>query len=122
LDEKPYNIKRRCYQFSKKIVQFVSNTKFERIHFSIFDQLIRSGTSIGANIIEAKSGSSTKDFKNFYTISLKSANETKYWLCLTRDIILSEEKDYINKLISEADDCQRSSLQLLLTFKSSFDF
>jgi len=81
LDEKPYNIKHRRYQFSKEIVQFVSAAKFERIHFSIFDQLIRSGTSIGANIVEAKSGSSTKDFRNFYTIALKSANETKYWLC-----------------------------------------
>jgi four helix bundle protein len=117
LDEKPYNIKHRCYQFSKEIVQFVSSAKFERIHFSIFDQLIRSGTSIGANIIEAKSGSSTKDFKNFYTISLKSANETKYWLCLIRDTILIEEKDIINKLIVEADELSKIIASIIINLQ-----
>jgi four helix bundle protein len=117
LGEKPYNIKHRCYQFSKEIVQFVSIAKFERIHFSIFDQLIRSGTSIGANIKEAKSGSSTKDFKNFYTIALKSANETKYWLCLIRDTILSEEKDVINKLISEADELSKIIASIIINLQ-----
>jgi len=117
LDEKPYNIKHRCYQFSKEIVQFVPIAKFERIHFSIFDQLIRSGTSIGANIIEAKWGSSTKDFKNFYTIALKSANETKYWLCLIRDTILSEEKDVINKLISEADELSKIIASIIINLQ-----
>jgi four helix bundle protein len=117
LEDKPYNIKHRCYQFSKEIVQFVSSAKFERIHFSIFDQLIRSGTSIGANIIEAKSGSSTKDFKNFYTISLKSANETKYWLCLIRDTILTEEKDSINKLIVEADELSKIIASIIINLQ-----
>ena len=117
MEDKPYNIKHRCYQFSKEIIQFVSATKFERIHFSIFDQLIRSGTSIGANIIEAKSGSSTKDFKNFYTISLKSANETKYWLCLIRDTILTENKDHINKLISEADELSKIIASIIISLQ-----
>jgi four helix bundle protein len=74
-------------------VQFISTAKYDRIYFSIFDQLLRSGTSIGANIVEGKAGSSTKDFRNFYTIALKSANETKYWLCLIRDTILINEKE-----------------------------
>jgi four helix bundle protein len=118
LSEKPYDIKHRCYQFSKEIVQFVSIAKFERIHFSIFDQLIRSGTSIGANIIEAKSGSSTKDFRNFYTIALKSANETKYWLCLIRDTIDSNvEKDKINKLIQEADELSKIIASIIINLK-----
>ena len=114
LSEKPYDIKHRCYQFSKEIVQFVSIAKFERIHFSIFDQLIRSGTSIGANIIEAKSGSSTKDFRNFYTIALKSANETKYWLCLIRDTI---DKDKINELIKEADELSKIIASIIINLK-----
>jgi four helix bundle protein len=48
-------------------------------------QLIRSGTSILANYIEANSASSKKDFINFFTHSLKSANESKVWLTLLRD-------------------------------------
>lgn len=48
-------------------------------------QLLRSATSIGANIIEAQAGSTKKDFTNFFTHALKSANESKFWLGLLRD-------------------------------------
>ena len=80
--DKPYKISHRCFYFSKDVILFIKESKFERIYFSMFDQLLRSATSIGANVVEGKSGSSKKDWKNFYTIALKSANETKYWLCL----------------------------------------
>jgi len=48
-------------------------------------QLLRSGTSVLANYIEANSASSKKDFINFFTHALKSANESKVWLTLLRD-------------------------------------
>jgi four helix bundle protein len=98
-------------------VQFISTAKYERIYFSIFDQLLRSGTSIGANIIEAKSGSTTKDFRNFYTIALKSANETKYWLCLIRDTILINEKENIGKLINEADELSKIIASIIINLQ-----
>lgn len=71
-EEKPYNIRHRCYYFSKEIVLFVKNCTYNKVFSSLFDQLIRSATSIGANIVEGKSGCSRKDWKNFITISLKS--------------------------------------------------
>jgi four helix bundle protein len=46
---------------------------------------LRSGTSIGANYIEAQASSSKRDFINFFHYSLKSANETKFWLALLKD-------------------------------------
>lgn len=108
MSEKPYDIKHRCYNFSKEIVFFISSAKYERVYFSVIDQLLRSATSIGANIVEAKAGSSKKDFKKFYTIALKSANETKYWLCLIRDTnIVNIEKDKIVELITEADELSK---------------
>ncbi|MDB4924318.1 four helix bundle protein [Mucilaginibacter sp.] len=119
MNDKPYDIKHRCYQFSKEIVLFISSSKYERIYFSIFDQLLRSATSIGANIVEAKAGSSQKDFRNFYTIALKSANETKYWLCLVRDTVLIEEKDQINKLINEADELSKIIASIIISLKSN---
>jgi four helix bundle protein len=61
----------------------------KRSAWIIIDQLIRSATSIGANLIEARAASSRLEFKRFYEISLKSANETKYWLCLLRDARLA---------------------------------
>jgi len=117
VSEKPFDIKHRCYQFSKETVLFISTVKYDRIYHSLFDQLLRSATSIGANIIEAKSGSSTKDFKNFYIIALKSANETKYWLCLIRDTILIEEKDQINKMITEADELSKIIASIIINLK-----
>jgi len=117
LSEKPFNIKHRCYQFSKEIVGFISSVKYDRIYFSIFDQLLRSGTSIGANIIEAKAGSSQKDFRNFYNIALKSANETKYWLCLVRDTVLVNEKDRLNDLINEADELSKIIASIIINLQ-----
>ena len=72
---RPYNIRHRCYYFSKEVILFVKDSAHNKVFSSLFDQLIRSATSIGANIIEGKSGSSRKDWKNFFTIALKSANE-----------------------------------------------
>jgi four helix bundle protein len=60
--EKPYNIRHRCFHFAKEVMTFVGRCKYERIHFSIFDQLLRSATSIGANVVEGGSGSTKKDF------------------------------------------------------------
>jgi four helix bundle protein len=117
LAEKPYNIKHRCYQFSKDLVLFIANAKYERIFFSLFDQLIRSGTSIGANIVEAKAGSSTKDFKNYYKIALKSANESKYWICLIRDTLLIEDKDKLNELLNEADEISKIIATIIINLE-----
>lgn len=100
---KPYNIRHRCFYFAKEVVLFVKGCEYERVYSSLFDQLIRSGTSIGANVVEGRSGSSKKDWKNFYTIALKSANETKYWLCLIRDT-MDVPKPVIGELITEADE------------------
>ena len=69
-------------------------------------QLIRSSTSIGANIVEAKSGSSRKDFTNFYLIALKSANETKYWICLLRDSFKINDKE-ISNLLNECNEISK---------------
>ncbi|MFA6086409.1 four helix bundle protein [Mucilaginibacter sp.] len=114
MSEKPYNIKHRCYQFSKELVLFIASARYEKIFFSLFDQLIRSGTSVGANIVEAKAGSSTKDFKNYYKIALKSANETKYWLCLIRDTVLVNEKDKLNELLNEADELSKIIASIII--------
>ena len=111
--EKPYNIRHRCFHFSKEIIRFISESRYDRIHFSIFDQLVRSATSIGANVVEGGSGSTKKDFINFFYISLKSANETKYWLCLIRDT-QEVDKNKIEELLKEADEISRIIAAILL--------
>jgi four helix bundle protein len=94
---KVYNIRHRCFHFAKDVIGFINECQYQRIHFSIFDQLLRSATSIGANVVEGGSGSTKKDFINFFCIALKSANETKYWLCLIRDTI-EVDRERLSKL------------------------
>jgi len=67
------------------------------------NQLLRSSMSIGANLIEGSAASSRLEYKKFYEVALKSANETKYWLCLLRDSQLTDSGN-INPLLSEATE------------------
>jgi four helix bundle protein len=114
---KPYDINERCYEFSKLIVLFINRNEFKRIHYSLIDQLLRSSTSIGANVIEGRSGNSRKNLEYFFSISLRSANETKYWLCLIRDTIIINNSE-INELILEADQLSKILGKSILTLKT----
>ena len=90
--------------------------KTKKLYYSMIDQLIEAATSIGANIVEAKSSSSKKEFIKYYEIALKSANETKYWLCLFRDALkCDKEKTYV--LMREADELSKMLASSLLTMK-----
>lgn len=114
--EKVYDIKHRAYAFSKEIVIYVGIVKIDKIYFSIFDQLLRSATSVGANLVEARAGASKKDFLKYYIIALKSANETKYWLCLIRDTI-ETEKSKIKELLAEADEISKIIAKIIISSK-----
>ena len=114
---KPFNIKHRCFYFSKEVVLFVRSCKYENVFNSLFDQLVRSSTSIGANVVEGASGSSKKDWIKFLIIALKSANETKYWLCLIRDT-MQVSKEEINKLIIEAEEISKIVASIIVKSKS----
>jgi len=110
---KPYNIRHRSFCFSKSSIQFVKDAIYENVFSSLFDQLIRSATSIGANLVERKAGVSKNDWKKYLGIALKSANETKYWLCLIRDTMnVSNEK--IDSLIKEADEISKIIASIIL--------
>jgi four helix bundle protein len=116
-DSKPYGIRHRCFFFSKDVIFFVKECKYDRIFSSLVDQLVRSATSIGANVVEGKAGSSKRDWKNFYAVALKSANETKYWLCLIRDTIDNVSKEKLNQLIKEADEISKIIASIIINAK-----
>ena len=113
---KPYKISHRCFYFSKEVILFVKECKYENTFRSLFEQLVRSATSIGANVVEGKSGSSKKDWKNFYVIALKSANETKYWLCLIKETT-DVPKTRIDALINEADEISKIIASIIINAK-----
>lgn len=87
------------------------------MYWTISDQLMRSATSVGANIIEGKSASSRKDFIKFYEIALKSANETKYWLGLLRDAT-DADKPAARALLLEAEEISRMLGASIITLKN----
>ena len=113
-------LKNRVYKFSVSIVKFVNEMETKRINISLTEQLIRSGTSIGANLIEARSAHSKKDFIKFYEIALKSNNETKYWLCLIRDAL--NINSGIKELLDEADELSKILASSIITMKSNSKF
>jgi four helix bundle protein len=77
---------------------------------------LRSGTSILANYIEANSASSKKDFINFFTHSLKSANESKVWICLLRDTGKGDKKE-IAWLLKELIEISNIIAASIITLK-----
>ncbi|OGM21162.1 hypothetical protein A2714_03090 [Candidatus Woesebacteria bacterium RIFCSPHIGHO2_01_FULL_38_9] len=110
------NVKYRAYQFSLSIIVFVKDFPEKRVYWIIEDQLLRCATSIGANLVEAKSSSSKRDFIKFYEIALKSTNETIYWLMLLEDSKL-EKVDKVEPLLSEAKEIGKMIASSLLTMK-----
>jgi four helix bundle protein len=106
----------RCYNYSIAIIRLIKDLPEKQIYRALNDQLLRSATSIGANVVEAKSASSKRDYIKYYEIALKSANETKYWLGLLRDS-LDVDSEKINPLLTETNELANILAASLLTMK-----
>ena len=77
---KVYDLEERTVKFGKAIIDFVRMLPQNPINSPLINQIIRSGTSIGANYCEADEASSKKDFSNKISIAKKETRETRYWL------------------------------------------
>jgi four helix bundle protein len=75
----------RIKSFIIELIKFIDALQRDTTCIIIAKQLLRSGMSIGANFAEARAASSRKDYILFFTYSLKSANETKYWIDILSD-------------------------------------
>lgn len=111
-----HDFKVRSYKFALNIMKLVETLPNKKLYWSLGDQLFRSASSVGANIIEAKSASSKRDFIKFYQIALKSANETKYWLGLVRDSKCGNVES-ARKLLAEAEELAKIIAASVLTLK-----
>ena len=98
-----FDLEERTAKFAERIVDFCKKLPRNAITDPIIRQLIRSGTSIGANYYEANEASSRKDFVNKMSISKKEANETKYWLRIIAHS-LPETKEQGRVLWKEAQE------------------
>ena len=82
MDEKENTIQNKSFNFALRIIKLRQYLNKEHKEYSIADQILRSGTSVGANVSEAEYAQSKSDFINKMNIALKEANETSYWLRL----------------------------------------
>lgn len=77
---KKYDLEERTAKFAEKIIELAKKAPKNVVTIPIINQLVKSGTSIGANYCEANGASSKRDFTNKIFICKKESKETKYWL------------------------------------------
>ena len=107
-------VKQKSMHFAKRIVQLCKYLGKEHHEYVMSKQILRSGTSIGANVAEAIYGSSRKDFVAKLQIAQKEAAETLYWLELLNSSDYIPDKLYL----SLTDDCKEILAILAATIKS----
>ena len=115
-------LKHRAYLYALAIIKFIDVLDKRDLSVVVISkQLLRSATSIGANIIEAQAGSTRKDFANFFAYALKSANERKFWLGLLRDSG-NVERESVEKLFQETAETANILGSSILTLKGKRKF
>ena len=102
MEQKPNVIKDKTYKFALEII-FLYKKMRDQNEFILSKQIVRAGTSIGANVEEATAAQSRKDFISKMSICSKEARETNYWLRLLRDSNLCEGIDY-TELIKDSEE------------------
>lgn len=111
-------IKERCFSFALRVIKLYSSVKSDDAGRIIGKQVLRSGTSIGANIEEAYAGQSRKDFIHKFTIAQKEAHETNYWLRILRDSEIISANT-MSSIITESDELVKIISQSIITAKKS---
>ena len=108
----------KSYSFAVRISKLCFRIQKEKKEYNLTKQLLRSGTSIGANVEEAIGGQSEKDFYHKLTISYKEARESHYWIRLMVDVDLIE-KDLKDDLLQDVDELLRiiGSIQKTMRLK-----
>ena len=111
------DLKTRCYQFGLEIIILVDKLPNKRAAWIIADQLLRSSMSNGANLAEGTAASSRLEYKKYFEISLKSANESLYWLTVLKDAHFSSDLN-TNRLIQEATELAKMLAAGVIKLKS----
>jgi four helix bundle protein len=118
---KIFDIRERTFQFAVRIVKLCQYLeKNSRISRRLLDQLLDAGTSVGANLEEARPGQSSKDFVHKNSISLKEIRETSYWLRLLLATYDLEKgvKNGIEELMGEASEITKIIAKIIVNTKS----
>ena len=118
--EKDNPLRDKSYAFALVIVKVTSKIQVDKKEYVLSKQLLRSGTSIGANVEEAIGGQSNKDFIHKISIAYKEARESHYWIRLLKD------SDYIdgelgNELLEKVEELLRIITSIQRTMKAKLN-
>ena len=113
-------VQAKSYAFAVRIIRVYQHLSMKKKEFTLSKQVLRSGTSIGANVEEAIGGQSRADFVSKMAVAYKEARETSYWLRLLKDT------DYLNQaefesIHSDAEELCRIIASIQMTTKGNKD-
>ena len=109
-------VQEKSFEFAVRIVNLYKYLCEEKKEYVLSKQVLRSGTSVGANIEEGLGGQSNKDFIAKLSIAYKEARETIYWIkLLSRTEYLSQEQTF--SILQDADELCKIIAQILITMK-----
>ncbi len=103
MTKKTYDLEERTAIFGEEVIDFVKALPHDRINNELAKQIVCSGTSVGANYMEADGAESKKDFKHKLSICRKETKETKHWLRMIARAN-PDKKDICKKLWQEAQE------------------
>jgi len=112
-------VQEKSYKFAIRIVNLYKYLVDQQREFVLSKQILRSGTSIGANIEEAIGGQSKKDFLSKISIAYKEARETNYWLRILRDSGYLKLKQF-ESIFFDLEEIQKLLTKIIKTTKSNF--
>ncbi|MCY7362058.1 MAG: four helix bundle protein [Ignavibacteria bacterium] len=107
-------VKDKSFKFAVRIVRLYQYLCEEKREYVLSKQILRSGTSIGANVEEADGGISKADFSNKILLAYKEATETHYWIRLLKETDYMDKKMY-NSLIEDSNEICKLLFSILKT-------
>ena len=107
----------RTFQFATTLLGLANKFNNNASARVISSQMVRSGTSIGANVEESQAAESRADFVHKYSLALKEARETRYWLKLVGASNMVRREDLVS-LTKESDEICRIIAQIIINAKS----
>ncbi len=102
-DKNKYDLGERTAKFGERVIEFAKSLPDDSINLSLKSQFVRSGTSIGANYMEADAAESKRDFKHKIALCKKEAKETMHWLRMIAKAN-PDKKDECRRLWKEAHE------------------
>ena len=109
----------KSYNFSVRIINMVKYIKCSAKEYALTNQVLRSGTAVGALVREAEFAQSSSDFANKLSIALKECNETFYWLNLLKDTGYITDKE-AESILTDCDELLAILISSVKTVKERY--